>query len=205
MTTVYAWTRNLHLYCGLAVGPFVIVFALSAILLNHPSHQTNGAALTSSAVVQVPDGIEKLEGMDRVRAAQSILVQLGVLGEVGPVAFNAKQKTLIIPVTRPGWEATVRVDLAQRQASVETRRRGLADAMHWLHKLPGPHLAAIRGNWLYTRIWRVVSDATVYLLLLITATGIYLWAVLRTERKTGLLLLAAGAISFVGMIYALSN
>jgi hypothetical protein len=98
----------------------------------------------------------------------------------------------------------VRIELEARQAVVEMPRRGLADAMHWLHKMPGPHLANIRGNWLWTRVWRVLSDSVVYLLLLITATGIYLWAVLRAERKAGLLFLAAGAVSFFGILYAIT-
>jgi hypothetical protein len=192
-----------HLYCGLFAGPFFVVFALSAILLNHPTPAPAEAAAITAAGVRVPEGIERLEGMDRARAAQDILGQLGLTGEVGFVAFNPKQRVLNFSVARPGWEATVRVEMDAQRARVEARRRGLADALHWLHKMPGPHLVNLRGNWLYTRIWRVLSDASVYLLLLITVTGVYLWAVLRAERKIGLLLVAAGAVSFVGAIYAL--
>jgi hypothetical protein len=192
-----------HLYCGLFAGPFFVVFALSAILLNHPTLAPAPAAAITAAGVRVPEGIERLEGMDRARAAQDILGQLGLTGEVGFVAFNPKQRVLNFSVARPGWEATVRVEMDAQRARVEARRRGLADALHWLHKMPGPHLVNLRGNWLYTRIWRVLSDASVYLLLLITVTGVYLWAVLRAERKIGLLLVAAGAVSFVGAIYAL--
>lgn len=65
-----------------------------------------------------------------------------------------------------------------------------------LHKSPGPHLADMRMNWVYMRIWRWLADATVYLLLFVSASGIYLWHVIRAERRAGLVLLAAGAISF---------
>jgi hypothetical protein len=202
---LYVWVRDVHLYSGLFIGPFLIVFSLSAILLNHPSAQTNATTTTASAPVRVPEGIDRLEGMARVAAARTILNELGFAGEINFVNVDARRRTLSVPVSRPGWEATVRVDLERGLATVETRRRGVADAMHWLHKLPGPHLAMIRGNWLYTRIWSVLSDSIVYLLLLISATGIYLWAVLRAERKAGLILLGAGAATFAGIIYALAN
>ena len=50
-------------------------------------------------------------------------------------------------------------------------------------------------------MWRWLSDATVYLVLFLSITGIYLWMMLRSERKAGLILLLAGAISFGGIVY----
>ena len=107
-------------------------------------------------------------------------------------------------VSVPGRETTVVLDYQQGQAEVSSRSTGLADALIYLHKAPGPHLAAIRGNWAPMRAWRWLADATVYLLLFITASGIYLWATIRAQRVPGLCLLAAGAVSFFGLVYALS-
>ena len=72
-----------------------------------------------------------------------------------------------------------------------------------LHKSPGPHLADIRMNWIVMRVWSWFADATVYLLLFISVSGIYLWAVLRSERRIGLAMLGAGAVTFCGMVYEL--
>jgi hypothetical protein len=69
--------------------------------------------------------------------------------------------------------------------------------------MPGPHNANIRGNSFYMRAWRWLADATVYLVLFLTLSGVYLWAVLRAERRIGLALIAAGAFSLIGMVYAL--
>jgi hypothetical protein len=69
--------------------------------------------------------------------------------------------------------------------------------------MPGPHNANLRGNAAFIRAWRWIADATVYLLLFLTVSGVYLWAVLKTERRIGLALLAAGAVSFGGLIFAL--
>ena len=48
-------------------------------------------------------------------------------------------------------------------------------------------------------------SATVYLVLFLSVSGIYLWAVLRAERRVGLALLAAGAFSFFGLVYAIAR
>jgi hypothetical protein len=53
------------------------------------------------------------------------------------------------------------------------------------------------------RIWRWLADGTVYVVMFLTISGVYLWAVLRAERRIGLALIVAGAISFFGSLYAL--
>ena len=60
-------------------------------------------------------------------------------------------------------------------------------------------------NWVYMKAWRWLSDATAYLILFLSVSGIYLWYVLKAERRVGFLLLGAGALSFFGLAYALSH
>jgi hypothetical protein len=74
----------------------------------------------------------------------------------------------------------------------------------YLHKMPGPHNADVRGNSPLVRWWRVLADATAYLTLFITVSGIYLWAALKAERRVGLVLILAGAITFWGLVYAIA-
>jgi hypothetical protein len=42
-------------------------------------------------------------------------------------------------------------------------------------------------------------------LLFLSLSGIYLWTVLRAERTVGLVLIGLGAMSFFGIVYALSR
>jgi hypothetical protein len=53
--------------------------------------------------------------------------------------------------------------------------------------------------------WRWLADTTACLILFISVSGIYLWYVLRAERRVGFVLLFAGALSFFGLAYALSH
>ena len=129
--------------------------------------------------------------------------QVGLSGEISFISFRAKDNCLVVPIFKPGQTTTLELYPQTNTATIQQRKTGIGDALNYLHKSPGPHNAAIRGNWVYTWIWRWFADAAVYLLLFISASGIYLWAILKAERKVGLILIGAGAISFMGVVYAL--
>src|SRR5262245_2508572 len=200
----YRVTRDLHLYFGLFISPFVLIFAVSVFILVHswksPNKTSAGPTVSN---LSLPADLEALSGRQRVDKLKPVLEQAGVQGEVGWVQHFPKQHRLVIPVTVPGRVTTVSLDLTKREASIEKRTTGLADALVVLHMSPGQHLADIRKNWFYMRVWSWLADATVYLILFITVSGIYLWYVLRAERKVGIALLATGVLSFFGIVYAL--
>ena len=96
---------------------------------------------------------------------------MNVAGEIGFLRYVSKDRHLIFPVSRAGSEATVDVDLDARTAIVKRRSMNLWESLSYLHKIPGPHNAAIRGNWFGTQAWRVLADATIYLVLFISLTA----------------------------------
>lgn len=198
----YTWTRDLHLYFGLFISPFLVVFAISVFFLNHARIPVPRTLPSTTHNIQVPIGIEQSEGMRRVQLAAQILSQLNVTGEINFIRYLPKEGRLVIPVVKPGIEATIDVDIEQHIATVSERRTSLWESLSYLHRFPGPHNTAIRGNWFWTRAWGWLADATVYLVLFLSITGVYLWIVIRSERKLGLILLLAGALSFAGIIYA---
>ena len=202
----YRVTRDLHLYLGLFISPFVLVFAVSVFFLVHSWLPRFGSVTSTERVVPalpLPEGLQTLSGRPLIEALKPVLEKAGVRGEVGFVRHVVKEEKLVIPVIIPGRETTVSLSLGNGEATIETRETGLADALVTLHKLPGQHGPDIRMNSFYMKAWRWIADATVYLVLFISFSGIYLWYVLRAERPVGLLLLGAGGLSFFGMAYAL--
>ena len=170
--------------------------------MNHPEIPLSGSAVRQSTVsVQIPPGLEHLKGMARGEKVKEIMRRLSIKGEVSFI--RAKDRYLMVPVEKPGREITLNLNPQNNTAIIQRRNTGLWDAMDYLHKSPGPHLADVRGNWVYTRNWKRTVDAVVYLLLFISASGIYLRAVLKAERRAGLIILGAGITSFMGVIYAL--
>jgi len=203
----YRLTRDLHLYLGLFSSPFVLLFSVTVFFFVHawvpkPSSERSNTLVISS--LQLPADLHNLSGRPLVDALKPILQKAGVAGEIGFVRHLVNEQKFIIPVTVPGRETTVTITLTNREATVIAREIGLANALITLHKSPGPHGPGIRMNWFFMKAWRWMADATVYLVLFISISGIYLWYVLRSERKIGYILLIAGALSFFVMAYALS-
>ena len=166
----YRWTRDLHLYLGLFVSPFVVLFAVSVLYLNHAKVDTSAASsVTTLRDVPIPSGIESARGREAVERAREIVSHVGVTGEIDFVR-RIPAGHLVIPVSKPGLRAIVDVDLTTRTAAVSRRPTSVLESVAYLHKMPGPHNADLRGNWLWTRVWQWLADATVYLLLFISAT-----------------------------------
>ena len=204
----YRLIRDLHLYLGLFISPFVLVFSISVFFLVHSWRPRIASGTSTTRVVSalpIPGDLPRLSGRTLIDALKPALEKAGVRGEVGFVRHVVREDKLIIPVTIPGRETTVSISIAGGETTIVTRETGLADALVTLHKSPGQHGPDIRMNWFYMRAWRWMADATVYLILFISVSGIYLWFVLRTERSVGYILLFAGALSFFGMAYALSH
>lgn len=201
---MYRLTRDLHLYMGLFVSPFVLLFAASVFFLNHgkvlrPAHGPE----KRFEGLRIPAGLTDARGADAIAPVRQILEQCQITGEIGFVSRLRKEQRLVVPVTRPGIETTVVIDLAARSATSSSRTMGVWETLGYLHKSPGPHNVNIRGNWVWTRAWRWAADATIYGVLFLSMTGLYLWFAIRAERRVGFVLLVSGAVSLLGIIVAI--
>ncbi len=208
MRRLYLVTRALHLYAGLFISPFILVFAVSVFYLVHGFAQRPAPgpsdALRAVANLTVPSDIARMQGRARVDALRLVLDQLGVRGEVDFVRHVASEHRLIVPVRLPDRDTIVSLDYDHKTATVTSRGHALADALVYLHKMPGPHNVEVRGNSPLMGAWRILADATTYLFLFITLSGIYLWLALKAERRVGLLLIVAGAGTLAGLVYVIA-
>lgn len=209
MRRLYVVTRDLHLYVGLYISPFVLLFAISVFVL---VHGTNGGAddrrpadTRTVTGVSLPPGAVDLPGRERLEALRPVLDTLGVHGEIDFIRHVSSERRLVIPVTVPGRVTTVTLDYGRGIAVVASRSQPFGEALAYLHRMPGQHNVALRGNALFMRVWRVLADATAYLFVFVTVSGVYLWAVLRAERRVGLALLFTGACTLSGLVYALAR
>jgi len=204
MSRFYSVTRDLHHYFALFISPLVLAFAVSVFFLVHawlPGALAQPVSRTASGLA-IPAGVDLLNGREQVDAVRPVLDQMGVKGEVNFIRRIPKERRLVIPVIIPGREVSVDLNLETRSAVITQRSDSIWGAMVYLHKMPGQHLANIRGNWIFLNVWRWLADATVYIVVFLSISGIYLWAVLRAERRIGLTLIAAGAFCFFGLVYA---
>src|SRR6266403_698029 len=169
----YRLIRDLHLYFGLFISPFVLVFSISVFFLVHAWLPRKASETSTTRVVSalpLPRDLQMLSGRPLIDALKPTLEKADVRGEVGFVRHMVKEEKLIIPVTIPGRETIVSISIASRDATIVTRETGLAGALVTLHKSPGRHGPDIRMNWFYTKAWRWMADATVYLILATVVT-----------------------------------
>ncbi len=209
---VNGFTRQLHLYGGLFVCPFLLIFAVSTIRLNHgwyrpPDEKTTTVALPIPADLladvtnrQVTDDMTFEE---RAAAGQPlfdhIVTTLDLQGEIAGAGVVRNGRTML-NVARPGIVKRVEVNARTQEATVTELRRGLFGTMRYLHLNPGPHR---QPQWIGTKVWGWIADATVYITLLLTLSGVYLWMFIREDRKAGIAVLGAGVVSFAAILYAL--
>lgn len=199
MRRVYLLTRDRHLYIGLFISPFILVFAVSVFVLLHGGRTAGGPEppgdVRTVTGVRLPPGSTSLEGRARIEALRPVLDALAVHGEIDFIRHVPRDRQVVIPVRVPGRETTVTIDYGREVAVISSRTQPFGDALAYLHRMPGPHNVELRGNAPFMRLWRVVADVTAYLIVFVTLTGVYLWTALRAERRVGVVLLVAGALS----------
>jgi hypothetical protein len=150
----YPTVRNLHLYVGLFLSPFIVIFAVSVFFLVHswmPGAKQAPATRTVTEVV-FAEYVETAKGREQIAALRSVLETLNVRGEIGFVRYMPRDRRFVLPVMQPGKQTTVELNLVTRTASITTSTTGVADAMVYLHKMPGPHNVAIRGNSIHVQL-----------------------------------------------------
>ncbi len=131
---LYRVTRDLHLYVGLFISPFLLLYAVSVVLLNHAWDAGDGRLIEKRSVrIQVMNQENSLE------LAKQIRRQLSLSGEIGFVRRAEARQQVSFPLEMPGRRTNVRLNLATGVAQIERRETGVGDAVNYLRKMPGPH------------------------------------------------------------------
>jgi hypothetical protein len=200
MKKIYPLIRNLHLYFGLFISPFILIYSLSALALNH-----EGWLIRIAPVKQLPEIRTQLEKIpydsSDLATAKGIIRKFGIEGEVDFISRG--ENFISFPINKPGLKTLVRINTRNDSVYITKERQGFIRALSFLHKMPGPHNEKIRGNSVFMRFWKVLTNVTVYALFFLSTSGVFLWYFLKIERNTGLFALALGIFSFAGLLLIL--
>src|SRR5438445_7131710 len=82
----YRLTRDLHLYLGLFISPFVLAFSVSVFFLVHswvPRLAPETAHTRVVSALALPDDLQRLSGRPLVDALRPLLATMNVPGEIG--------------------------------------------------------------------------------------------------------------------------
>ena len=197
MKKYFPLIQDLHLYFGLFISPFIIIFGVSVLVLNHLTFVNNPSANKTFIERKLKINSIPYDSTD-LGTGKFIGHLLGIEGEIDHV-FKGKDN-LSIGIIRPGLETNIKINTVNDSVFIRQARKGGLGATAYLHKMPGPHLAVFRKNTVFMKIWSVLADATVYLILFLTVSGIFLWYFLKVERKMGFYAISFGLLLFITLL-----
>jgi len=200
MKQYYSLARWLHLYFGLFISPFILIFSISILVLNHADYFNALRPTRELKPVQKRLIHFQAQRSDSL-TAKSILGQLGITGEIDWISRT--DSTLSFPVNRPGLNKRISINTKTGVVLISERDEGILKGTTYLHMMPGQHNARMRGNSVLMKTWRVATDVVVYFVLFVSATGVFMWYFLRPERNLGIYSLGFGFVILIVLLMLL--
>src|SRR3954465_8240615 len=132
MKKYFPLVQDLHLYTGLFISPFIIIFGVSVLVLNHLSN-----ARKVKPAKPVIERRLKLQSIPYdttdLGTGKAIGRLLGIEGEIDHV-FKGKEN-LSISIIRPGLETDIKVNTLNDSVFMRQEEKGGLGATEYLHKM----------------------------------------------------------------------
>lgn len=192
--TFLHFVRRTHLYMGLFLLPWVIMFGASSIPINHNTgpEQARWVLLSEHQFdAEVPPA-----GADLRPLGREMMRTAGLDGGYFVNRANPRQ----VNVNHPNFLQPVRIvyQADQRRLVAERRELTFRTFITNLHTRGGFDLD---GFW--DSVWAFSIDVVSVALILWIASGVYMWWRLPSTRSWGWVALAAGAVCFAVIIVSL--
>ena len=193
--------RTLHLYTGLFLVPWMIIYAISAFGLNH-----NRAIVELFNIQPVqweiiqradfsPDG-----DFPRLPAEQARVI-LQTLGLDGPHFIQGKPTEDGFRVIRFSGAGNYRIQWQRNRGLLVVERQTTFSVYRFIHSL---HFrCGYAQPYTAFQAWAVIVDLVALSIFLWVVSGIYLWLRRPRERLTGGIVLAAGMLCFTALVILL--
>ena len=190
--------RRTHLYLGLLLIPWMLIYALSTLAFNHGEHFRPYRAAEplwlplweKDYTFEAPSDAAGLRG-----AAERLLAEHDLKG-----AFFARRQgqRLNINVQNFWHPRRVTYDFTTKKLRAEERRSTPLDVLVRLHERTGYG----QGGPLHN-LWAFFVDLFSVATLAWIATGLYLWWKLSATRRWGWLALGGGFVTFATLVLTL--
>jgi hypothetical protein len=189
------FVRRTHLYLGLFLLPWVIMFGVSSIPLNYPGHngQQNWTPVADGPFTVEPPAASSPEALRPL--GEQMMKAAGVDGGFYVNRANPQQ----INVNHPNFLHPIRIMyyVDQKRLLVERRAFDLRQTIPAMHTRGGYNLG---GFW--DAVWAVFVDVVSVALVLWIVSGLIMWWKLPGTglRRWGWLAIAGGVVSFALII-----
>ena len=192
--------RRIHMYLGLFVAPWLVMYALSTIVFNH-AVQVNRLykyMYGSKFDQYIPEGqLTYTKGFpDQTNArseALQILTDLNLNGSFGVEDANER---LVIDRRDPFVPRRIILYRATHQLVVERQESRLASVLTTLHTQ-----VSYANKLNRIKAWAVAVDLAIATMLLLVASGFWMWWELKVTRFAGSLFMLLGLMLFGAFLF----
>ena len=172
--------RNIHLGLGLIFVLMALIFAVSSLVFIYRPWLGSSPHVSESTVRMSL----KADASART-VARELMADYAMKGELRQI--QEKGDGISFRIVRPGEVVEVKYGRSSEEAKITVRRHGALETLVQLHTNHGFWHEYVPSN-----IWAALSLLTSAGLLLLGATGIYLWFAHHSERLIGAILLGSG-------------
>lgn len=188
------WMRLLHLYTGIFLVPWMVVYALSALMLNHHASVNKLLGITPPKWNQIRQ-IE-FQPSTNTNAEPRLMAQelLSTLDLDGAFRIEAKAPKNELRVLRISGSGNYRVIWNRDTGQARVTKQQPGSPVRFIHFL---HFRAGYGmNAPAFLTWAVIVDLVGASILLWVTSGIYLWARQPRLRRWGGVAFGSGLVLF---------
>jgi hypothetical protein len=196
-TRLERWNRRLHYFAGLFLLFFLWLFAVTGLVLNHPSWSfaeswSKRVETTTEHAITAPGADERGD----LAQAQAIMRQLGIEGDILWTTTRTTPEQFEFQVRRPGHFYFLKADLALNRVRLRHSRVNTWGVMKALHVFSGVSLDDPRQarDWALTTVWAYSMDAAAAGLIFMVLSSLYMWWELREKRLLGGIALGLGSV-----------
>jgi hypothetical protein len=177
---MYHWLRRIHLFTGLVLLVFVLMYFLSGYIIIHAEWFGGRDPRTSSSsqAFSLPATASDAEIVGRLQR------EVGLRGQPS-APEHRKDGSIRVNFVRPGTTFQAALAPAGKEVKITRKDFGFAGIANGMHRLRG-----YRGGWLYW-VWSAMYDLASLALIVFGITGIILWHQSTARRVAGWLCLAA--------------
>jgi len=177
---------RLHLYAGIFCAPYLVIFAVSSLDINHRFGfmQEGNETVIRTVRQKIPFGLPDH------RLAAALRDTLGLTGWAPRWETSRAKGTFRCKVIHPGKEFTLTADSAAERITISEKRKGFWKLFNNLHMFGGD---IPNRSWVHV-LWGFYQDICVVYLLFAACSGIFLFAKKRKERIAGLVVVSAFAL-----------
>lgn len=178
---MYRYLRNTHLFLGLFSCLFLLMYGVSAVQMAH-SRWFGLKPRTSEVSFSLAPGETNARAV-----ARELMERHDLRGELGQV--RSSPAGLNFRITRPGTIYEVDYAAATGRTAAKVNVASFMGMLNRIH-----HVHGVRHEYGLLNVWGYMVAVVSVMLLVIGATGVYLWFRIHKERTIGGVIFGAGLL-----------